>query len=143
MVKPDGVQRGLVGGIIKRFEQKGLKIVGLKMLRIPQELAARHYVEHQGKPFFEGLIGYITASPVVAMVLEGRDCISLVRGMMGATDPKKAAPGTIRETFGIDIERNVIHGSDSVSNAEREISLFFDEQELVCYELNLAVWIYG
>ncbi|HHV34190.1 MAG TPA: nucleoside-diphosphate kinase [Syntrophomonadaceae bacterium] len=142
MVKPDGVQRGLVGEIIKRFEQKGLKIVGLKMLRISKELASRHYGEHRDKPFFDGLIKYITSSPVVAMILEGKDCISLVRGMMGATDPKKAAPGTIRETFGIDIGRNVIHGSDSKSSAAREISLFFDDQELMCYELSVASWIY-
>ena len=142
MVKPDGVQRGFVGDIIKRFEQKGLKIVGLKMLQISQELASKHYGEHQGKPFFEGLIKYITSSPVVAMVLEGKDCISLARGMMGATDPKKAAPGTIRETFGIDIGRNVIHGSDSAASAAREISLFFDDQELMCYELSLASWVY-
>lgn len=142
MVKPDGVQRGLVGEIIKRFEQKGLKIVGLKMLRISKELASRHYGEHRDKPFFDGLIKYITSSPVVAMILEGKDCISLVRGMMGATDPKKAAPGTIRETFGIDIGRNVIHGSDSESSAAREISLFFDDQELMCYELSVASWIY-
>ncbi len=142
MVKPDGVQRGLVGEIIKRFEQKGLKRVGLKMLRISKELASRHYGEHRDKPFFDGLIKYITSSPVVAMILEGKDCISLVRGMMGATDPKKAAPGTIRETFGIDIGRNVIHGSDSESSAAREISLFFDDQELMCYELSVASWIY-
>jgi nucleoside-diphosphate kinase len=142
MVKPDGVQRGIIGEIIKRFEQKGLKIVGLKMLQITPELAARHYGEHKGKPFFEGLVKYITSSPVAAMVLEGKDCISLVRGMMGATDPKKAAPGTIRETFGIDIGRNVIHGSDSPESADREIFLFFKEEEICNYEQSLAVWIY-
>ncbi|MGB4503582.1 MAG: nucleoside-diphosphate kinase [Syntrophaceticus sp.] len=142
MVKPDGVQRGFVGDIIKRFEQKGLKIVGLKMFQISPELASKHYGEHQGKPFFDGLIKYITSSPVVAMVLEGKGCISLVRGMMGATDPQKAAPGTIREAFGIDIGRNVIHGSDSPASAIREISLFFDDQELCSYELSLFDWIY-
>ena len=142
MVKPDGVQRGLVGEIIKRFEQKGLKFVGLKMLQITPELASKHYGEHQGKPFFEGLVKFITSSPVVAMVLEGKDCISLVRGMMGATDPKKAAPGTIRESYGIDIGRNVVHGSDSPESAVREISLFFKDEELIDYELSLDSWIY-
>ncbi len=142
MVKPDGVQRGLVGDIIKRFEQKGLKFVGLKMLQITPELASKHYGEHQGKPFFEGLVKFITSSPVVAMVLEGKDCISLVRGMMGATDPKKAAPGTIRESYGIDIGRNVVHGSDSPESAVREISLFFKDEELIDYELSLDSWIY-
>ncbi|HHW41769.1 MAG TPA: nucleoside-diphosphate kinase [Syntrophomonadaceae bacterium] len=142
MVKPDGVQRQLVGEIIRTFERRGLKIVGLKMLRITKELASRHYAEHQGKPFFDGLVEYITSAPVVAMVLEGRNCISLVRQMMGATDPAKAAPGTIRGSFGIDIGRNVIHGSDSPESAAREISLFFDESELLDYGLSLESWIY-
>jgi nucleoside-diphosphate kinase len=142
MVKPDGVQRGLVGEVIQRFERKGLKIIALKMLQISAELASKHYGEHQAKPFFDGLVKYITSSPVVAMVLEGKDCISIVQGMMGATDPKKAAPGTIREAFGIDIGRNVIHGSDSQDSASREISLFFNEQELCGYELSLTSWIY-
>lgn len=142
MVKPDGVQRGLVGEIIQRFERKGLKIAALKMIWISSELASKHYGEHQGKPFFADLVQYITSSPVVAMVLEGNDCISIARGMMGATDPKKAASGTIRETFGIDIGRNVIHGSDSEASAAREISLFFKEQELCDYELSLTPWIY-
>ena len=109
------------------------------MLQITPELASKHYGEHQGKPFFDGLVKYITSSPVAAMVLEGKDCISLVRGMMGATDPKKAAPGTISEAFGIDIGRNVIHGSDSPESAAREISLFFNEEEICNYELSLAV----
>jgi nucleoside-diphosphate kinase len=116
--------------------------VGLKMLQITPELASKHYGEHQGKPFFEGLVKFITSSPVVAMVLEGKDCISLVRGMMGATDPKKAAPGTIRESYGIDIGRNVVHGSDSPESAVREISLFFKDEELIDYELSLDSWIY-
>ncbi len=142
MVKPDGVQRHLVGEIIRSFERRGLKLVGLKMLRITKELASRHYAEHQGKPFFNGLVEYITSAPVVAMVLEGRNCISLVRQMMGATDPAKAAPGTIRASFGIDVGRNVIHGSDSPESAAREISLFFDESELLDYGLSLESWIY-
>jgi len=142
MIKPDGVQRHLVGEIIRTFERRGLKIVGLKMLRITKELATRHYAEHQGKPFFNGLVEYITSAPVVAMVLEGRNCISLVRQMMGATDPVKAAPGTIRGNYGIDIGRNVIHGSDSPASATREIPLFFYETELSDYELPLESWIY-
>lgn len=142
MVKPDGVQRQLVGEIIRTFERRGLKIVALKMLRINRELASRHYAEHREKPFFGGLVDYITSGPVVAMVLEGRNCISLVREMMGATDPSKAAPGTIRGTFGIDIGRNVIHGSDSPESAVREISLFFDDSEILAYGLSQEQWIY-
>lgn len=142
MVKPDGVQRGLVGEIIRRFEQRGLKIVALKLLQITPDLASRHYGEHQGKPFFTGLVEYITSGPVAAMVLEGKGAISLVREMMGATDPSQAAPGTIRGTYGLDIGRNVIHGSDSAASAEREISLFFQDDELCDYTLSLNPWIY-
>ncbi|AFV12848.1 nucleoside diphosphate kinase Ndk [Thermacetogenium phaeum DSM 12270] len=142
MVKPDGVQRGLVGEIIGRFERKGLQIVALKMMRITPELAARHYAEHREKPFFKGLVEYITSGPVVAMILEGKDCVGVVREMMGATDPRKAAPGTIRGSFGMDIGRNVIHGSDSRESAAREIALFFTESEICEYSLNLASWIY-
>lgn len=142
MVKPDGVQRGFVGEIISRFEKRGLKIAALKMIQITPELASKHYGEHQGKPFFKGLVEYITSGPVVAMVLEGKDCISLARGMMGATDPKQAAPGTIRGTYGIDIGRNVIHGSDSAASAEREISLFFSDDELCAYSLTINPWLY-
>jgi len=142
MVKPDGVQRQLVGEVIKTFERRGLQIVGLKMIRITPELAARHYAEHQNKPFFQGLVNFITSGPVVALVLEGRNCISLVREMMGATDPARAAAGTIRGSYGIDIGRNVVHGSDSPASAAREIRLFFREEELFNYALSLAPWIY-
>lgn len=142
MVKPDGVQRGLVGAIIQRFEQKGLKLVGLKLMQINRELAERHYGEHVGKPFFAALVDYITSGPVVAMVLEGKNAVSTVRDMMGATNPLQAAPGTIRGTYGMDIGRNVIHGSDSPASAEREINLFFQPEELVDYELSLKGWIY-
>jgi nucleoside-diphosphate kinase len=142
MVKPDGVQRGLVGEVISCFERRGLKIVGLKMLWITPELAARHYAEHREKPFFQGLVQFITSGPVVAMVLEGKNAISVVREMMGATDPQKAQPGTIRGTYGIDIGRNIVHGSDSASSAQREISLFFREEELFDYSLELEKWIY-
>lgn len=142
MVKPDGVQRGLTGEIIRFFERRGLKIVGLKMLWITPELASRHYAEHKEKPFFEGLVKFITSSPVVAMVLEGKNCVSLVREMMGSTDPQKAGVGTIRGSYGIDIGRNVVHGSDSPENARREISLFFEDNELFDYNLTLENWIY-
>lgn len=142
MVKPDGVQRGLVSEVISRFEQRGLKIVGLKMLQIPRELAEEHYGEHKGKPFFDSLVNYITSSPVVAMVLEGKNAVAAVREMMGATDPQKAAPGTIRGKFGLDIGRNVVHGSDSPASAEREIGLFFRPGELVDYKLDIERWIY-
>ncbi len=142
MVKPDGVQRNLAGEIIVRFEKKGFKIIGLKMLRISRELAEKHYGEHVGKPFFEPLVGFITSGPVVAFVIEGKDAVSAAREMMGATNPLKAAPGTIRGSYGIDIGRNVIHGSDSRESAAREISLFFKEEELMEYSREADRWIY-
>lgn len=142
MIKPDGVQRGLTGEIIARFEKKGFKIVGLKMLRISREIAVKHYGEHAGKPFFEPLVEYITSSPVVAMVIEGKEAISAAREMMGATDPLKAAQGTIRGTYGLDLGRNIIHGSDSPASARREISLFFEEGELMEYSRDSDRWIY-
>lgn len=142
MIKPDGVQRSLVGNIIACFEKKGLKVAGLKMLRIPRELAEQHYGEHRDKPFFTSLVDYITSGPVVAMVLEGKDAVNTVREMMGATNPLKAAPGTIRATYGMDIGRNVIHGSDSLTSAQREISLFFRPEEMVEYNRDVDRWIY-
>ena len=142
MIKPDGVQRGLIGEIISRFEKKGLKIVGLKMLKISREMAERHYAEHRGKPFFGPLVDYITSGPVVAMVVEGKDAISTAREMMGATNPLKAAPGTIRATYGMDVGRNIIHGSDSKASADREISIFFRPEELVVYGRDVDRWIY-
>lgn len=142
MVKPDGVQRGLVGQIISRFEQRGYKIVGLKMMQIPKEVAETHYGEHAGKPFFAGLVDFITSGPVVAMVVEGKDVVLTAREMMGATNPLKAAPGTIRGSFGVDVGRNVIHGSDSVESANREIGIFFRPEELVDYGRAIDTWIY-
>ncbi len=142
MIKPDGVQRGLAGEIISRFEKKGLKIVGLKILQISRQLAEEHYKEHKDKPFFGSLVDYITSGPVVAMVLEGKDAISTARDMMGATNPLKAAPGTIRATYGMDLGRNIIHGSDSPESAAREISIFFRPDELVDYSRALDQWIY-
>ncbi len=142
MVKPDGVQRNLVGEIISRLEKKGLKIVGLKMLQIPRELAELHYGEHKGKPFFEPLVEYITSSPVVAMALEGKDTVGTVREMMGTTDPLDAAQGTIRGDFGMDIGRNVVHSSDSLESAARELGLFFAPEEIIEYKKELDSWIY-
>lgn len=131
MVKPDGVRRGLVGEILGRFERKGFRLVGLKLLQIPQELAEKHYAEHREKPFFPGLVAFITSGPVVAMVLEGPNAVAEVRKMMGATHPKDALPGTIRGDFATTIDENVIHGSASLEDAEREIALFFRPEELL------------
>lgn len=130
MVKPDGVQKGLVGEIISRFEKKGLKMVALKIMNITPELAEKHYSEHKGKPFFADLVNFITSGPVVAMVLEGENVIPTVRTMMGATDPQDAAPGTIRGDLALTIDENIIHGSDSLESAKREIGLFFKEEEM-------------
>lgn len=125
LVKPDGVERGLVGEVISRFERLGLNIVAMRMLRMDEELASRHYAEHRGKPFYDELVAFITSGDVVAMVLEGESAISLVRKVMGETDPRKAAPGTIRGDFAVEITRNIVHGSDKPETAAREIGLFF------------------
>ncbi|NPV26937.1 MAG: nucleoside-diphosphate kinase [Firmicutes bacterium] len=142
MVKPDGVQRGLVGEIISRLEKKGFQLVGMKLLQMSRDLAGQHYAEHQGKPFFEGLVDFITSGPVVAMVWEGKNVVRIVREMMGATNPVEAAPGTIRGQFAVDIARNVIHGSDSASSAEREIAFYFKPEELVTYKRTIESWLY-
>jgi len=131
MVKPDGFRRGLVGEILARFEHKGFRIVGLKALRISQEVAERHYAEHREKPFFPSLVGFITSGPVVAMVLEGPNAVAEVRKMMGATHPKDALPGTIRGDYATTIDENVIHGSATLEDAQREIALFFRPEELL------------
>lgn len=125
LVKPDGVQRGLIGEIISRLEKKGLKIAALRMLQMDRAMARQHYAVHEGKPFFGDLVGFITSGPIVAAVVEGEKAVEVVRAMMGDTDPKKCAPGTIRGDFGLDIGQNLIHGSDSEENAQKEISLFF------------------
>lgn len=142
MVKPDGVQRGLVGEILSRVERKGFQVVGLKMLRLSREQAEKHYAEHQGKPFFPGLVSNITSAPVVAVVLEGKGVIAGLRGMMGATDPAKAAPGTMRGDLSLEIGRNVVHGSDSPQSAQREIALYFRPEDLVDYRLPAEDWLY-
>lgn len=143
MIKPDGVQRGLIGETIERLETRGLKLVGAKLMRIDNELARDHYAEHQGKEFFEGLVEFITSGPVLAMVWEGEDATHQVRQMMGATDPAAAAPGTIRGDFGLDLGRNIIHGSDTEPGSNRrEIELFFDEEELYDYDRIDEPWLY-
>jgi nucleoside-diphosphate kinase len=141
-VKPDAVQRGLIGRIINRFEQKGFKLAGLKFMQVSQELAQEHYGEHRGKPFYNGLVSFITSGPIVAMVWEGENVVASARTMMGATNPKDALPGTIRGDFSTDIGRNVVHGSDSVENAQREIGIFFRPEELVSWTRTIEPWIY-
>ncbi|HUY08460.1 MAG TPA: nucleoside-diphosphate kinase [Candidatus Dormibacteraeota bacterium] len=142
LIKPDGVQRGLVGEMVGRFERRGLHLVGLKLTAITHELAEKHYEEHRGRPFFDAIIEFITSSPVVAMVWEGPNAVTMVRSMMGPTNPATAAPGTIRGDFGVDIGQNVIHGSDSPSRAEEEIDLYFGATELVTWERDGGRWIY-
>lgn len=141
LVKPDGVQRGLIGEVITRFERRGLHLVGLKLLQVDRELAVRHYAEHQGKAFFEDLVGFITSAPVVAMAWEGPAAVAMVRSMMGATNPADAAPGTIRGDHAVSIGANVVHGSDSVARAQEEIALFFSDDELVGWESAQARWL--
>lgn len=141
IIKPDAVQRGLTGAIVERFERRGLKIVGLKMMQIDEPLARRHYAVHEGKPFFAGLIRYITSAPVVLMVLEGTRAIEVVRATMGSTNPVQAAPGTIRADYALEIGRNLVHGSDGPETAAREISLFFSDSELVSWGRDTDRWI--
>ncbi|MBS4191036.1 nucleoside-diphosphate kinase [Bacillus sp. FJAT-49705] len=141
MVKPDGVQRNLIGEIVARFEKKGFQLVGAKLMQISNELAENHYGEHKERPFFGELVDFITSGPVFAMVWEGENVISTARQMMGATNPKDAAPGTIRGDFGITVGKNVIHGSDSPSSAVREIGLFFKQEEVVEYSKLMNEWI--
>jgi len=141
MVKPDGVQRGLVGPVISRLEARGLKLVGLKLVRISRELASRHYAVHQGKPFYEPLLAYITSSPVVVMVWEGSHAIAVVRNTMGVTRPDEAAPGTIRGDYALDVGRNIVHGSDGSETATFEIPLFFREDELIAWDRSVDPWI--
>ena len=141
MIKPDGVQRGLIGEIITRFEKKGLKLSAAKFMMVTNELAQKHYAEHIGKPFYEPLLQFITSGPVLAMVWSGDDCIALTRAMIGKTNALEALPGTIRADFAVHTRLNLIHGSDSVENAEKEIQIYFAEHELVQYEHALQQWI--
>lgn len=141
-IKPDGVQRGLVGEIISRFESKGFTLVGLKLMNVSREKAEQHYGEHKEKPFFAGLVDFITSGPVVAMVWEGKGVVASARKMIGATNPLNSEPGTIRGDYGIDIGRNIIHGSDAVETAQREIALWFNDSELASWEPTITKWIY-
>ncbi|MDV6377675.1 nucleoside-diphosphate kinase [Sporosarcina sp. GW1-11] len=141
MVKPDGVQRNLIGEIVGRFESKGYQLVGGKLMNISQELAEQHYGEHSERPFFGELVDFITSGPVFAMVWEGENVISTARLMMGATNPTESAPGTIRGDFAVTVGKNIIHGSDSSESASREINLFFKEEELVTYDKTVNNWI--
>ncbi|MBN1539873.1 MAG: nucleoside-diphosphate kinase [Candidatus Thermoplasmatota archaeon] len=142
MIKPDGVQRDLIGEVVRRIEMKGYKICAMKMLRISREMAIEHYEEHMNKPFFYDLVEFITSGPVVAMVLEGENAVDGIRGMMGMTDPKASASGTLRGDFGINLSRNVVHGSDSPASAEREISIFFRPEEILDFTRNDEKWLY-
>ncbi len=141
LVKPDGVQRGLSGEIISRIEHRGLRIVGMKMLHMDEAFAKRHYGAHEGKPFFGGLINFITSGPIIAAVFEGPRAVQTVRNTMGATDPINAGSGTIRGDLGIDMGRNLVHGSDSPESAQFEIANFFKEDELVSYQRDVDSWI--
>ena len=141
LIKPDAVQRGLSGEIIARLERRGLKLAGMKMLRVSPELAHRHYGAHVGKPFFESLVNFITSSPLIAIAVEGEDAVDVVRTTMGATNPVDATPGTIRGDFGLTIGMNLIHGSDSQESAESELALFFADGEIIEYERGIDDWI--
>ena len=141
LLKPDSIQRGLAGEVISRLERRGLKFVAMKMMKVSEELAHRHYGEHVGKPFFDGLVKFITSSPIVAMVVEGENAVEAVRNTMGATNPTQAGPGTIRGDLGLTIGMNLVHGSDSPESAKREIDIFFQPDEIIDYGRNIDAWI--
>jgi len=143
LVKPDGVQRGLIGEILNRIERRGIKLVAAKFIQVPMELAKKHYAVHQGKPFYDGLIKYITSAPVMAMVFEAPQAVLAIRQTMGLTDPLKAQPGTIRHDFATSIGRNLTHASDSPENAEIEINLWFTSEEIISWNKTDADWIEG
>jgi nucleoside-diphosphate kinase len=142
LVKPDAVQRALAGQVISRLENKGLKIVAMKMLHMDTGLAQRHYAIHKGKAFFDELVAFITSSPLIAIVFQGENAVQIIRQMMGETDPAKAPGGTIRGDFGIDVGHNLVHGSDSPENASKEIDLFFSREEIFDYDRELDRWVY-
>jgi nucleoside-diphosphate kinase len=141
-VKPDGVQRGLIGEIIARLEKRGLRLVAAKFMQVTEEFAGQHYAIHKGKPFYDKLIDYITSAPVMAMVWEGTSAVEAVRQTMGATRPTDAAPGSVRHDFGLEIGRNITHASDSVENAKKEIELWFEPEELVSWQRAVDEWIF-
>ena len=143
LLKPDGVQRRLVGAVVQRFEQKGLRLAAMKLVQAGRELAEKHYAVHKGKPFYDSLLKFLTAGPTVAMVWEGREAVAVARTQMGPTDGTKAPPGTIRGDYAITVQNNLIHGSDSVASAEREIALWFKPEEFVSYQSVDAGWVSG
>jgi len=142
LVKPDGVQRGLVGEVIARFERRGLRLLGAKFMQVSQELAEQHYAEHKGKPFYDGLISYITSAPVMAMVWEGPNGVAAIRQTVGSTKPYEAAPGTIRHDFALEVGRNLIHASDKPETGERETALWFKKEELVEWSRDIDRWVF-
>ena len=142
LVKPDAMQRGLAGEVLSRLERRGLRIVGLRLLQVDRAMAERHYAEHVGKGFFEGLVGYITSSPIVAAVFEGTNAVAAARQTMGSTRPTEAAPGTIRGDLGLEVGRNLVHGSDSPESAAREIGIFFEGIELPTWDRNVDPWVF-
>jgi len=142
LVKPDGVQRGLIGEVVSRLEHRGLRLVAARFMEVDQKLAETHYAIHKGKPFYEGLIRYITSAPVMAMVWEGPNAIAAVRQTMGATRPTEAAPGSIRHDFALEVGRNLTHASDTAENGEKEVALWFQPQELVAWERDVDRWIF-
>ena len=141
LVKPDGVQRGLIGEVIKRLENRGLRLIGGKFLQVPRKLAETHYGIHKGKPFYESLLNYITSAPVMAMAWDGPDAVAAVRQTMGATRPTEAAPGSIRHDYGLEIGRNLTHASDTPENGEKEVALWFSDDELVDWDQAIAPWV--
>lgn len=143
ILKPDAVQRGLCGTILSRFEQRGFRIVGMKWLQIPVDLARTHYAEHEGKPFFEDLVDYITSAPVVVMALEGPSAIVAARTTIGATNPRDATPGSVRGDFALEVGRNLVHASDSLASAERELRLFFTADDLFDWDRATDQWVFG
>jgi nucleoside-diphosphate kinase len=143
LLKPDCVQRRLVGTLLQRFEQKGLRIAAMKLVQASKSLAEKHYADHKGKPFYEPLLQFLTSGPTVAMVLEGREAVTVARSMMGVTDGAKALPGTIRGDFGISVQNNLIHGSDSPENAAKEIALWFGHEDFVDYKPADGAWVAG
>tara|TARA_B100000029_G_C17608988_1_gene968599 strand:+ start:11773 stop:12222 length:450 start_codon:yes stop_codon:yes gene_type:complete len=142
LIKPDAMQRGIAFEILARLERRGLKLAGLRLLQVEQPMAERHYAEHEGKPFFAGLVSYITSSPIIAAVFEGTNAVSAARQTIGSTNPTESSPGTIRGDFGLEIGRNLIHGSDSVESAEREIGIFFEGQPVIQWKKDTDKWIF-
>lgn len=142
IIKPDAVQRGLIGEIVSRFERRGLRIVGMRLMQIERDLAARHYAVHEGKPFYPALLNYITSAPVVVMALEGKNAVLAARNTIGATNPTEAGAGSIRGDLGLEVGRNLVHGSDSVENGEKEVALFFESGELLAWGRDVDRWIF-